>query len=337
MPALLSPSTFILFPTDTLASKHLRKMVPLRKAEFRLPYSSSSSSSSLSSSSIAPSFSFLSSSLPSPSTKATALAEADFVRIKVAVLLAKYHATRKSRIPLPVCSSHHQSHVYKKCSTVINIAVQKSSKSWGVEAAMDQFWAAAKAARSQEVAQHQEFMNRPRYRFIPVCEHDPQLHSAACEPNLTPPRRPHAKRFQTAVDDTPIPIYFFPKPKELVGCLKNKYSRPRVEGVRVAFVLGDVDRRKMVERWIGIKQGVESREQLVCDITGLHFVGKSLHVHPKPCRIMGTHLVGWATTGPDKDDPYSYLFGRGLREHAHTGCKNPGCNRPPNRISRPCI
>lgn len=202
---------------------------------------------------------------------------------------------------------------------------------------MDQFWATVKAARNHEVPQHQEYMDRTRCRFVPVCKHDPQLHSPASEPNLTPPRRPHAKRFQTAADDKPIPIYFSPKPKELVGCLKNKYSRPRLEGVSVAFVLGDVDRRKTVERWIGIKQGVESREQLVCDITGLDFVGKSLHVHPKPCRIMGTHLVGWATIGPDKEDPYSYLFGRGIRKHAHTDCKNPGCNRPPNRISRLCI
>lgn len=330
MPALFPPSTFIPSPTDTLAPKHLRKMVPLRKAEFPLPSPSSSSS-------FAPSFSPLSSSPPSPSPKATALAEANYPRTKVTALLAKYHATRTSRIPIPVCSSPHRSHVSNERSAVIDLAAQKPLKSWGVEAAMNQFWAAAKAARNHEVAQHQEFLNRPRCRFVPVCKHAPELHSPAFEPNPTPPRRPHAERFQEAVDDTPIPICFFPKPKELIGCLKNKCSRPRVEGMAVAFVLGDVDRRRTVERWIGIKQGVESREQLVCDITGLQFVGKSLHVHPKPCRIMGTHLVGWATTGPDKEDPYSYLFGRGHREHAHTGCKNPGCNRPPNRISRPCV
>lgn len=202
---------------------------------------------------------------------------------------------------------------------------------------MDQFWAAAKTARDHEVAQHQNFLSRPRCRFVPVRKHTPQFHSFAFRPNLTPPRRPHTKRLHKAVDDTPIPICFFPKPKKLIGCLKKKCSRPRVEGMAVAFVLGDVDRQRTVERWIGIKQGVESREQEVCDIPGLQFVGKSLHVHPKPCRIMGTHLVGWASTGPDKEDPYSYLFGRGLREHAHTGCENPGCNRPPNRTSRPCI
>lgn len=333
MPALFPPSNSSTSPTDTLASKHPRKMVSLRKAESPLPSSSSTSSSS----SFAPSSSPLSSSPPAPSPKATALAEANCARTKVAVLLAKYHATRSSRIPVPVSSSPHQSHVSNERSAVLDLAAQKPLKSWGVEAAMDEFWAAAKAARNHEVAQHQEFLNRPRCRFVPVCKHASQLYSPAFEPNPTPPRPPRAKRFQKAVDDTPIPICFFPKPKELVGCLKKKCSRPRVEGVAVAFVLGDVDRRKTVERWIGIEQGVESREQLVCDITGLQFVGKSLHVHPKPCRIMGTNLVGWATTGPDKADPYSYLFGRGLREHAHTGCKNPSCNRPPNRISRPCI
>lgn len=217
------------------------------------------------------------------------------------------------------------------------LAAPKLMKSEGVEATMAEFWVAAKAARDHEVAQRQEFLNRPRCRFIPVRKNTTQLHSAAFKPTNNPPRRPHARRLHKAVDDTPISICFFPKPKELVGCLKKKCSQPRVEGMGVTFVLGDVDRRKTVERWIGIKQGVENREQLVCDITGLHFVGKSLHVHPKPCRMMGTHLVGWATTGPDKEDPYSHLFGQGLREHAHTGCKNPGCNRPPNRISRPCI
>lgn len=327
MPDLLSPSTSIPSPTDTLASKYLRKTVPLRKAELLLPYSFSS---------FAPSFSPLSSSPPSLSPKATTFAEANCALIKVAVLLAKYHATRASRNSVPVCSYPHHSCVSNDCSAVIDLDAQNPLKSWGVEAAMDQFWAAAKAARNHELAQHQEFLDRPRCRFVPVCKHTPQLHSPAFEPNPIPPRRPHAKRFQTAVDDHPIPICFFPKPKELVGCLKRKCSRPRVEGVGVTFVLGDVDRHKMVERWIGIKHGVESREQLVCDSTGLQFVGKSLHVHPKPCRIMGTHLVGWATTGPDKEDPYSYLFGRGLRKHAHTGCKNVGCNRPPNRSSRPC-
>lgn len=323
MPAPFSLSTSIPSPTATLAPKNLRKMVSLRKAVFPPSYSS------------APLFSPLPSSPPSPSPKVTALAGAKCARTKVAVL---YHAIRTSRIPISVCSSSpHQSYAANERSEVIDLAAPKLLGSRGAEAAIEQFWAAARAAMDHEVAQYQEFLNRPRYQFVPLCKYGLQLHNPTFEPSFTPPPRPHVKRFLKAVADTPIPICFFPKPKELFGCLKKKCSQPRVEGMGVAFVLGDVDRHKTVERWIGIKQGVESCEQLVCDITGMQFVGKSLHVHPKPCRIMGTHLVGWATTGPDKEDPYSHLFGRGLREHAHTGCKNVGCNRPPNRISRPCI
>lgn len=296
-----------------------------------------------------PSPSWPSPSCPSPSSpshsspsslslNATALAGANVARAKVAALLAKYHATRASRIPTPVRSSPHRVHGARERSAVIDLASPKPLKSCRIEAAMDRFWATTDAARDKEAAQRREFLNRPRCRFIPVrFKHAPQLHGPAFEPLPAPPPRLRARRLGKAVDDTSIPMWFFPKPKALGGCLKVEGSQPRVERMRVAFVRGDVDRRKTVERWIGIKQGVESREQLVCDVTGLHFVGKSLHVHPKPCRIMGTHLVGWSNTGPDKEDPYCHLFGRGLRDHAHTGCKNPGCNRPPNRTSRPCI
>lgn len=276
-------------------------------------------------------------SFPSPSPNVTALAGANGARAKVAALFAKYQVTRVSRIPTPVRSSSRRVHNANEGSAVIDLATTpKPSKSWGVKAAMDKFWAAANSARDKEAAQCREFLNRPRCRFFPVGKHAPQLHTPKFEPTPTPPPL-RAKRLGKAVDDTPIPICFFPKPKALVGCLKKKDSQPRVERMGVSFVRGDVDRRKTVEKWIGIKQGVESPEQLVCDVTGLHFIGKSLHVHPKPCRIMGTHLVGWSSTGPDKEDPYCHLFGRGLRDHAHTGCKNPGCNRPPNRTSRPCV
>lgn len=234
-------------------------------------------------------------------------------------------------------SFRHRVHSANERSAVIDLATPKPLKSLGIDVAMDRFWAAANAAVDKEAAQRREFLNRPRCRFVHVRNHAPKPQGLEFEPILIPPPRRRAKRFYNAVDDTPIPICFFPKPKTLVGCLKVKGSQPRVERIGVTFVRGDVDRRKTVERWIGIKQGVETCEQLVCDVTGVHFVGKSLHVHPKPCRIMGTHLVGWSSTGPDKEDPYCHLFGRGLRDHAHTGCKNPGCNRVPNRTTRPCI
>lgn len=275
---------------------------------------------------------------PSPSPNVTALAGANGARAKVAALLAKYQVTRVSRIPTSVRSSSHRVHNANERSAVIDLTTTpKPSKSWRVKAAMDNFCAAANAARDKEAAQRREFLNRPRCRFVAVRKHAPQLHTPAFKPAPTPPPRLRARRLGKAVDDTPIPISFLPKPKALVGCLKKKDYQPRVERMGVAFVRGDVDRRKTVEKWIGIKQGVESPEQLVCDVTGLHFIGKSLHVHPKPCRIMGTHLVGWSSTGTDKEDPYCHLFGRGLRDHAHTGCQNPGCNRPPNRTSRPCV
>lgn len=272
---------------------------------------------------------------PSPPPNLTTLAGANGARAKVAALFAKHQMIRVSRIPTPVRSSSHRVHNANEGPAVSHTSTTPKPLKWGVKAARDKFWAAANAARDKEAAQCREFLNRPRCRFFPVRKHAPQFHTPTFEPTPATPLR--ARSLGKAVDDAPIPICFFPKPKALVGCLKKKDSQPRAERMGVAFVRGDVDRRKTVEKWIGIKQGVESPEQLVCDVTGLQFIGKSLHVHPKPCRIMGTHLVGWSSAGPDKEDPYCHLFGRGLRDHAHTGCKNPGCNRLPNRTSRPCV
>lgn len=58
----------------------------------------------------APSFSPLSSSPPSPSPKAIALTGSSCARTKVAALLAKYHATRISRIPVPMRISFSSSY-----------------------------------------------------------------------------------------------------------------------------------------------------------------------------------------------------------------------------------
>lgn len=82
-------------------------------------------------------------------------------------------------------------------------------------------------------------------------------------------------------------------------------------------MLGDDDRCKPVERWIETKQRVETREQLLCGVTGLQFVGKSLHVHPRPCRIMRTHLAGLASTGTDKEDPYYHIWARASGACSH--------------------
>lgn len=93
-------------------------------------------------------------------------------------------------------------------------------------------------------------------------------------------------------------------------------------------------------RWrygLGSKQGVEPHEQLCYDNMVLQSVGKLLRVQPKQCRIMGgTHLVGWASTKPDKKDQYCQLFlGEGFGSMPTRFAIIQATTKGPNRISSP--
>lgn len=66
---------------------------------------------------------------------------------------------------------------------------------------------------------------------------------------------------------------------------------------------------------------------------GIEIVGNALHVHPKPCRLIGSSLQGWARVGSPDDHEYQCFFGtnfqaKGFRWNGfHLECDNPGCNR----------
>lgn len=111
-------------PLQILRQGIFRDMVPLRKA-------------------VLPSSSFLL--LLPHSPNAMANAGNDVARAEVAALLAKYHADRASRIPIPVRSPSHPVHASDPFA--VRDLAPKPLKSWGVEAAMDQFLGAAMAAR----------------------------------------------------------------------------------------------------------------------------------------------------------------------------------------------
>lgn len=65
---------------------------------------------------------------------------------------------------------------------------------------------------------------------------------------------------------------------------------------------------------------------------GIPVVGTSLHVHPKPDRIIGSKLRGWTRVGRPNDFEYEYYYGPNLGGRQrwngdHLDCKNLGCNR----------
>lgn len=189
MPAIFHASNSITSHNVTLAPEHLRRMVPLRKAA--VPSSSSSTS-----------------------LNARTVAGADFARAKATALIAKYHATWASRIPIPMRSSPHRVHV-KGHSEVRDIP-PKPLKSLGVEAARNQLWAAAKTARDYEAAQHQKFLNRHRCRFIPVRKNAPQLHKPTFEQNHTPPRPRAQNSPQSPWTTSPSQYISSPSPRHLL-------------------------------------------------------------------------------------------------------------------------
>lgn len=75
-----------------------------------------------------------------------------------------------------------------------------------------------------------------------------------------------------------------------------------------------------------MRQGVETPEQLVQD--GIKLRGRSIHVHPKPDRIIGSSLHGWQRFGPPSDFTYVHSFGSDtIGLHEHCNCQNWACNR----------
>lgn len=95
-------------------------------------------------------------------------------------------------------------------------------------------------------------------------------------------------------------------------------------------------------RWrygLGSKQGVEPHEQLCYDNMVLQSVGKLLRVQLKQCRIIGgggTHLVGWASTKPDKKNQYCQPFpSEGFGSMTTRVAIIQATTKGPNRISSP--
>ncbi|MCJ1466388.1 hypothetical protein MMC07_005007 [Pseudocyphellaria aurata] len=117
------------------------------------------------------------------------------------------------------------------------------------------------------------------------------------------PMAPRATRFR-AVDDAPLAASPPPTPKvALKGILRGGDSRKNRQEKKVSFSHVET---KEVEKWIGVEQGIESRNQLFSE-EGTRCHGKWIHIHPDPCRIVAGKLVGWDRLGDD--DNWNYRLG----------------------------
>ncbi len=292
---------------------------------------------------------------------APSAAEVDAAATRVKSLLAKYHATNASRIHVPSSrcrlDGHQVCHAKSKHVPAVTKAATGLTR---VQARIDQFKAALiESARDTANSKHDEPGLHPRtvtpcadngtltqmrygvtlesiesFRKAIRCRALASLKTHAISshtpnkpadkpPSHRAPMAPRAERFHD-LDVEPVPFELFPQRQAPRGIQRKSNEKGAVKKT-VSFLVGDVEKTVPVETWIGTRQGVETADQL-CE-EGIVMKGRYLHVHPDPCRIIRSHLVGWSRIGPEEDLAYVHKYGSGSVAGTHWDCTNDGCNR----------